>query len=162
MTKFLNIHLHDHPSHGKPVPIETQWHCHGKSDNPVLVFLHEGLGCVELWKDFPEQLSRRTDCNAFVYSRMGYGRSAPAPLPRKLNFMHTEALTLLPRILDAANIRRYILIGHSDGGSIGLIHAGSPHARGLAGLITMAAHLFCEPMTMDGIQSAKKNTSQAI
>ncbi len=161
MTDFLHIkppdhHNPDHNKHGKPVAIETQWHCHGKSDNPVLVFLHEGLGCVRLWKDFPERLSRLTQCNAFVYSRMGYGRSAPAPLPRKLNFMHTEALTLLPRVLDAAHIRQYILIGHSDGGSIGLIHGGSLQARGLAGIITLAAHLFCEPITLDSIQAAKK------
>lgn len=153
MTDFLHIQP---PDHDKPVPIEIQWHCHGKRDKPVLVFLHEGLGCVKLWKEFPARLSRLTQCNAFVYSRMGYGRSAPTPLPRKLNFMHTEALSLLPRILKAANIRNYILVGHSDGGSIGLIHGGSPHAKGLVGIVTLAAHLFCEPVTLDSIEGAKQ------
>ncbi len=154
MTDFLHIQAHDHD---KQVPIEIQWYCHGKKDNPVLVFLHEGLGCIKLWRDFPEHLSRLTQCNAFVYSRMGYGRSATVPLPRKLNFMHSEALTLLPRILKAANIRHYILVGHSDGGSIGLIHGGSSHAKGLTGIITLAAHLFCEPVTRDSIEGAKQH-----
>ncbi len=152
MTDFLTI---KHRPKGTPLRVEIQWHCHGNPDNPVLIFLHEGLGCVASWKDLPEQISRATDCNAFTYSRLGYGGSDPVPLPRKLNFMHIEALDLLPQILKAARITKYIIIGHSDGGSIGIIHAGSTKSHGLKGLVTLAAHLFCEPVTLKSIRAAR-------
>lgn len=91
-----------------------------------------------------------------IFSRFGYGKSDPSPLPWKINFMHTQALKILPDIIKAAKIKKYILIGHSDGGSIGIIFAGSPSCtRGLKGLITMAAHVFCEKITVDCIQQAK-------
>lgn len=128
----------------------------GKKNRPVLVFLHEGLGCVKLWKSFPERLAEQTACDAFVFSRTGYGESDPEPLPWKPNFMHTQALKALPGILAAAGIDTYILIGHSDGGSIALIHAGAPHAApGLKAVITEAAHVFCEPVTLASIRAAR-------
>ncbi|MBW7850867.1 MAG: alpha/beta hydrolase [Rhodospirillales bacterium] len=122
---------------------------------PTLVFLHEGLGCVALWKDFPERLAQATGCGAFVYSRAGYGRSDPAPLPRPVRFMHEEGLAVLPRVLEAAGIDRFVLVGHSDGASISIIYAGSGAARGLEGLILEAPHVFNEDISQQGIQAAK-------
>jgi pimeloyl-ACP methyl ester carboxylesterase len=131
-------------------------HPFGGSAGPALVFLHEGLGCVKMWKSFPERLAEMTGCDAFVYSRSGYGASDPEPLPWKLNFMHTQALTVLPDILAATGIETFMLIGHSDGGSIALIHAGGRHASpGLKAVITEAAHVFCEPVTVASIRAAR-------
>ena len=126
------------------------------SGRPCLIFLHEGLGCVSMWKDFPGQLSDQTQCPALVFSRLGYGRSSPKPLPWKLNFMHQEAVQVLPKIIAASGIREYILVGHSDGGSIGIIFSGSPKlTKGLKGLITEAAHVLCETVSVDSIAEAK-------
>ncbi|MFH1985859.1 MAG: alpha/beta hydrolase [Pseudomonadota bacterium] len=135
--------------------IEIQRHNNERSDRPWLIFLHEGLGCSAMWRDFPRRLSREAGCPALVYSRFGYGNSDPAPLPWKLNYMHKEALNILPKVIEAADIKEYILIGHSDGGSIGIIFSGSPVAKGLKGLITEAAHVFCEPLSVDSIAKAK-------
>jgi len=140
--------------------IEIQWHQGAQKDFPVLIFLHEGLGCTRMWKDFPKKLSQGTGCSALVFSRFGYGKSDPAPLPWKINFMHEQALKILPEIIKKAQIKQYILIGHSDGGSIGVIFAGSPNIKerdGLKGLITEAAHVFCELITVDCIKQAKIN-----
>jgi pimeloyl-ACP methyl ester carboxylesterase len=135
---------------------EIRRYHYGRPGRPVLVFLHEGLGCVKMWKTFPERLAGQAGCDAFAFSRSGYGASDPLPLPWKLNFMHTQALTVLPDILAAAGISTYILIGHSDGGSIALIHAGSRHAApGLKAVITEAAHVFCEPLTLASIRAAR-------
>jgi pimeloyl-ACP methyl ester carboxylesterase len=121
----------------------------------TLVFLHEGLGSTSLWRDFPVKLAEATGCRAFVFSRFGYGQSEPCPLPRPIRFMHDEGLTVLPKVLKAARIDDYILIGHSDGGSIALIHAGGSPAKGLRGVITEAAHVFCEELTIQSIKKAK-------
>lgn len=139
-----------------PDRFEIQWHCPGISDKPVLVFLHEGLGCIAMWKEFPEALCRATGCPGFVFSRLGYGNSDTAPLPWKINFMHTQALKVLPRVLRAAGINEHIIIGHSDGGSIGIMYGGSPLTGGLKGLITEAAHVFCEPLTIASIEAARE------
>jgi pimeloyl-ACP methyl ester carboxylesterase len=104
--------------------LEYVWHGPGAAEAPTLVFLHEGLGCVAMWRDFPEQLVAETGCGGLVYSRAGYGNSDPCELPRAAQFMHDEALVTLPQVLDAFQIREAILVGHSDGGSIALIHAG--------------------------------------
>jgi pimeloyl-ACP methyl ester carboxylesterase len=135
--------------------VDVEWHCLGHSNNPTLVFLHEGLGCVSLWKDIPCILSQMTHCNAFVFSRPGYGLSDPGISPWKINFMHTQATNFLPAVLKAAGIRDHIIIGHSDGGSIGIVYAGSPRASRLKGLVTEAAHVFCEPVTVDAVKQAK-------
>ncbi|CCK81308.1 alpha/beta fold hydrolase [Desulfobacula toluolica] len=140
--------------------IEVQWHKQRQKDHPTLIFLHEGLGCAKMWKDFPQRVSQMTSCPCLVFSRFGYGNSDPCPVPWKINFMHKQALSILPAIIKKAQIKDYILIGHSDGASIGIIFAGSPYARGLKGLITEAAHLFCEPVTVECIQQAKTNYEQ--
>ncbi len=147
MTRFLTA---------AGIRYEIRRYHYGRPGRPVLVFLHEGLGCVKMWKTFPERLAGQAGCDAFAFSRSGYGASDPLPLPWKLNFMHTQALTVLPDILAAAGISTYILIGHSDGGSIALIHAGSRHAApGLKAVITEAAHVFCEPLTLASIRAAR-------
>ena len=87
--------------------LECAWHRHARGpDAPVLVFLHEGLGCVELWRDFPDRLAAACGLDAFVYSRLGYGRSDACALPRPVRYMHEEGLTLLPQVLAAAEIGR--------------------------------------------------------
>ncbi len=119
---------------------------------PTLVFLHEGLGSASLWKDFPDKLAERTGCGALVYSRAGYGRSDSIALPRPVRFMHDEA-GVLPRVLEAAGVRESILVGHSDGASIALIHAGRDRPAGLLGMILEAPHVFTEP---GGLKSIEK------
>ncbi len=91
---------------------------------PTLVFLHEGLGCVAMWKDFPHRLVAATGCSALVYSRAGYGGSDPVALPRPLSYIHDEGRVVLPAVLDAARVRQAILVGHSDGASIAIVNAG--------------------------------------
>ena len=105
--------------------LEYEWYGPKPGEAPTLVFLHEGLGCVAMWRDFPERLAAQTGCGALVYSRAGYGKSDPIELPRPVGFMHEEALVALPQVLDAFAIRETILVGHSDGGSISLIHTGA-------------------------------------
>lgn len=111
----------------------------------TLVLLHEGLGCVALWRDFPERLAAASGLNVFVYSRYGYGGSAAAPPPWPLDYMQREGLTGLPAILDAAAIRDCVLLGHSDGASIALVHAGAVCDPRVQALIVMAPHVFAEP-----------------
>ncbi|HUC61360.1 MAG TPA: alpha/beta hydrolase [Alphaproteobacteria bacterium] len=127
---------------------------------PTLVFLHEGLGSLSLWRDFPAAVAAATGCPAFVYSRQGYGKSDPVALPRPLDFMQREAMGPLPALLQAAKIDDAILIGHSDGASIALVYAGlrekasatradgGPRLRGLA---VLAPHVFVERFCVDAI-----------
>ncbi len=117
-----------------------------------MVLLHEGLGCIDLWRDVPERLAAMTEWGVFAYSRFGYGQSDPAPLPWPMTYMHDEALTVLPRVLDAAGIERAVLVGHSDGGSIAAIHAGATRDPRLLGVVTLAAHFFVEPMNLAAIE----------
>lgn len=137
--------------------MEIAWHGPKPHRAPTLVFLHEGLGCAALWNDFPARLSRATGCGALVVSRIGYGGSDPCPLPRPIRFMHDEGLTVLPGLLEAVGIRRCILVGHSDGGSIALIYAGGTAAAPLQGVITEAAHVFCEELTVRSIEAARES-----
>jgi len=123
---------------------------------PALVLLHEGLGCVGLWNDFPDKLAQATGCGVFVYSRAGYGRSSPVKLPRPLSYMHDEARETLPKLLDAIGFKRGILIGHSDGASIAAIYAGSHQDHRVGGLILMAPHFFTEDMGIASIEEARK------
>lgn len=127
--------------------LEHRW-IEGRSDRPTLVLLHEGLGSVSMWRDFPDAVVRRTGCPAFVYSRAGHG-SSPAPAtPRGVRFMHEEATVVLPALLTQFHIASPILIGHSDGGSIALIYAGTRKARGL---ILLAPHVFVEACSLQSI-----------
>ena len=121
----------------------------------TLVFLHEGLGCVSLWRTFPQRLSEATGWSSLVYSRAGYGRSDGNPPPWPVTFLHQEA-ALLPQVLEAAGVGEHVLIGHSDGGSLALIHAGSPSTRGLLGVVTLAAHVFVEDLTIQSIERAER------
>jgi pimeloyl-ACP methyl ester carboxylesterase len=120
------------------------------------VFLHEGLGSLAMWKDFPSRCARTAGCGALIYSRLGYGRSGPIEGSRGVDFMHDEALKALPELLDKLDIQRPILFGHSDGGSIALIHAGGSH-RPVRGLILLAPHVMVEEYGIRSIQSAKRN-----
>ena len=124
--------------------LEFRWIGPPPAEAPTLVFLHEGLGSVSQWRDFPDRLAAATGCGALVYSRAGYGKSAPVPLPRPVRFMHDEA-AVLAEVLERMNVRDPILVGHSDGASIALIYAGSQPATGLRGLILEAPHVFTEP-----------------
>jgi pimeloyl-ACP methyl ester carboxylesterase len=121
---------------------------------PTLVFLHEGLGSVAMWRDFPARVAHATNSNALVYSRQGYGKSDPLAGPRTVRYMHDEALVVLPALLDALAIDRPILVGHSDGGSIALIHAGAG-VRPVAGVLTLAAHVLVEDISVASIAAAK-------
>jgi len=125
------------------------------SDAPTLVLLHEGLGCVALWRDIPEKLARQTGYGVFVYSRAGYGGSDPVPLPRPLDYMTREAEETLPQVLDAAGIQKAVLLGHSDGATIAAIYAGSVIDMRVRGLILIAPHFFAEDVGLDAIKKAK-------
>ena len=134
--------------------LEVVWHGPSPDKAPTLVFLHEGLGCVAMWRDFPARLAARTGWGALVFSRLGYGRSDPCPLPRPVRYMHDEGLVVLPELLDAMGVHDCILVGHSDGGSIAIIYAGGTPAPPLRGVITEAAHVFCEDITARSIREA--------
>jgi pimeloyl-ACP methyl ester carboxylesterase len=123
---------------------------------PTIVMLHEGLGCVGLWGDFPDQLQAATGAGVFVYSRAGYGCSSPVKLPRPLTFMHEDAREVLPKVLDAIGFRRGLLLGHSDGASIAAIYAGSVQDHRVRGLILIAPHFFTEDMGIAEIARAKE------
>ena len=127
------------------------------ASRPVLVFLHEGLGSIGQWRDFPQQVVAATGCPALVYARYGHGQSDVLEAPRAVDFMHHEARVALPQLLEALGIARPILIGHSDGASIALIHAGSPEGAGrVRGVAVMAPHVFLEERSVEGILAAKQ------
>jgi pimeloyl-ACP methyl ester carboxylesterase len=121
---------------------------------PPLVFLHEGLGSVAMWRDFPAKVAEATGAEVVVYSRRGYGQSAPLAAPNTVDYMHDEARRVVPKLLDQLGLERPVLIGHSDGGSIALIYAGSRLAP-LSGLVLMAPHVFVEDITVASIAAAK-------
>jgi pimeloyl-ACP methyl ester carboxylesterase len=123
---------------------------------PTLVLLHEGLGSVGQWGDFPDRLATATSAGVFVYSRAGYGQSSPVPLPRPLTYMHSEALEVLPKLLDAIGFRRGLLIGHSDGASIATIYAGGVQDHRIRGLSLIAPHFVVEDVSISSIAAAKQ------
>lgn len=135
--------------------LEGRWFGPGPGAAPTLVLLHEGLGCVGLWGDFPQKLTAATGCGVFAFSRAGYGKSDPVPLPRPLTYMHDEARDVLPKILDAIGLRRGFLVGHSDGASIAAIHAGMFGDERLDGIVLIAPHVFTEDMGIASIEQAK-------
>ena len=121
---------------------------------PALVFLHEGLGSIRQWRDFPARVAAATGARALVYDRYGYGQSDVLEEPRRtVRFMHEEALYSLPVFLKGLGVEKPVLIGHSDGASIALIHAGAGHT--VRGVVAMAPHVFIEPVCLRSIQQAK-------
>jgi pimeloyl-ACP methyl ester carboxylesterase len=118
------------------------------------VFLHEGLGSVALWRDFPARVAEASGRRVLVYSRFGHGASDPPDTPRTPRFMHDEALDVLPALLERFDLRDPILVGHSDGGSIALIHAG--RVPGVSALVLLAPHVFVEDESIAGITAAKQ------
>lgn len=128
-----------------------------KTGSPVtMIFLHDGLACVEMWRDIPARLVAATGMPALVYDRVGYGKSDPFPGPLTPDFMHGEAFQILPEVLSRTNVSRAVLIGHSDGGSISLLFAARFPKR-VAGVISLAAHVFVEERTLEGIRQAVEN-----
>jgi pimeloyl-ACP methyl ester carboxylesterase len=142
LTDFLTIH---------GVRLEIQW-SGAATTGPVIVLLHEGLGSVAIWKDFPDRLAEATNLRVFAYSRQGYGQSDPITGPREPDYMHVEAEAVLPAVLAAAGIDRPILFGHSDGASIALIYAAT---HPVTALVLEAPHVFVEPLTVESIAKAK-------
>ncbi len=125
----------------------------GKAESgPVLVFLHEGLGCAAGWRDFPARMVETTGLSALVYSRAGYGGSSPVTLPRPVSYLHDEALRTLPALLDQLGLDDVILFGHSDGASIALIHAGVRHDARIRALVVEAPHVMMEALTIASIR----------
>jgi pimeloyl-ACP methyl ester carboxylesterase len=124
------------------------------ADRPTLVLLHEGLGSVAMWRDFPVKLAQATGCRTVTYSRWGYGKSDRFPGPRDPRYMHREALDELPALRATLAIDDPILVGHSDGASIALIHAGSGQFK-VRGLVLEAPHVFVEDVSIAGIEEAK-------
>ena len=139
------------------VRLECRWWGEPGRTAPTLVLLHEGLGCVAMWRDFPALLHRRTGLSVFAYSRAGYGQSDPATLPRGIDYMHVEGCEVLGAVLDAVDIEDAVLVGHSDGASIAIVHAGE-HAGGSAprvrALVLLAPHVFCEDVSVESIRAA--------
>ena len=123
---------------------------------PTIVMLHEGLGCAGLWGDFPDKLQAATGAGVFVYSRTGYGKSSPVPLPRPHSYMHNEARVVLPRLLDEIGFKRGLLLGHSDGASIVAIYAGSHQDHRVGGLVLIAPHFFTEDSGIASIAETAK------
>ncbi len=126
------------------------------ADAPTIVMLHEGLGSAGLWGDFPDRLQAATSTGVFAYSRAGYGASTPAKLPRPLDYMHVEALDVLPKLLDRIGFRRGLLLGHSDGASIAAIYAGGAPDHRVRGVALIAPHFVVEDISVTSIAEIKQ------
>jgi pimeloyl-ACP methyl ester carboxylesterase len=123
---------------------------------PTIVMLHEGLGSVGMWGDFPDKVAAATGCGVFVYSRKGYGKSSKVELPRAISYMHEEARDSLPKLLDTIGFQRGILLGHSDGASIAAIYAGTHQDHRVRGLVLMAPHFIVEDISVKSIAEARE------
>ena len=145
---------------GRSVSIEHLWISPARNDRPLIVFLHEGLGSLAMWKDFPQRLCEAAACRGLVYSRPGYGRSTPRAIEEAwgLDFMHRQAHEVLPALFDALGIdvarERPWLFGHSDGGSIALLYA-ARWPQHVAGLIVLAPHIMVEDLSVHSIAKAR-------
>ena len=141
--------------------LAVKWFCHAlddhgaeKQDPPVVVMLHEGLGCVEMLRDVPEKIARLTGCNVMAYDRLGHGRSDRLPTSHVHNgYISEEAFNFLPHVLDECKIPKAFLWGHSDGGTMALLFAGRFPQR-VSGVITEAAHVYVDSLTVQGIKTA--------
>lgn len=154
-TSLVRVH-----ALGRDLDIEYQWVGSSDPDAALLVFLHEGLGSVSMWRDFPQRLCEAAGCRGLVYSRPGYGRSTPRAADEVWNpdFMHLQALDVLPALLRALGVdaaaRPPWLFGHSDGGSIALLHAAHAGPR-VAGAIVLAPHILVEDLGVTSIEKAR-------
>lgn len=154
-TEFVEISWRD-----RRVRIEHQWIAPQRSGAPLVVFLHEGLGSLAMWKDFPQRLCDAAQCRGLVYSRPGYGRSTPRPaeVAWGLDFMHRQAHEVLPALLEALGVDTAAhppwLYGHSDGASITLLYAAQFPER-VAGAIVLAPHIMVEDLSVSSIESAR-------
>jgi pimeloyl-ACP methyl ester carboxylesterase len=156
MSEFIDIHWGD-----RPVRIEHAWLGRERADAPLVVFLHEGLGSLSMWKDFPQRLCDAASCRGLVYSRPGYGRSTPRDAGEAwdIDFMHRQAHEVLPALLAALGIDTSAqppwLFGHSDGGSIALLHAARFPER-VAGVVVLAPHILVEDLSVDSIAKTRE------
>ena len=154
-SQFVNIDWAD-----KSVSIEYQWLGSTEAERPLLVFLHEGLGSVAMWKDFPQRLCEAANCRGLVYSRPGYGKSTPRGQDEtwQPDFMHRQAFEVLPALFKALEINAEVekpwLFGHSDGGSIALLFA-AKYAMNTAGTIVLATHILVEEISISSIEKVK-------
>ena len=143
---------------GRPLRIEYEWAGSAPASAPLLVFLHEGLGSVAMWRDFPARLCEAAGVRGLVYSRPGYGRSTPRPTDEHWSpdFMHVQAREVLPALLHAVGVREPPwLFGHSDGGTIALLHAAAfPDA--VQGVVVLAPHIFVEEISVTSIRQARE------
>lgn len=148
-TRFADIDWR-----GTPQRIEYEWVGDARSAMPMVVFLHEGLGSVAMWKDFPRRFCDTNGLSGFVFSRPGYGRSTPRRADERwaVDFMHRQADEVLPALFAATGIARPWLFGHSDGGSIALLHAAR---HDVAGVVAVAPHLFVEDLSVASIDRAR-------
>jgi pimeloyl-ACP methyl ester carboxylesterase len=135
--------------------LEHAWHGPPPESAPTLIFLHEGLGSVSMWRDFPESVAREAAMGALVYSRAGYGRSDPIELPRPKSYLHDEA-RVLGSVLDAAGVREAVLVGHSDGASIALIYVATADDPRVRGAVVMAPHVHARDVNYDEIADARE------
>lgn len=147
----------DATEEGSPLPARRR----APSPAPIMVFLHEGLGSVSMWRDFPDQLCRTLGLRGLVYSRPGYGNSTPRPVNERWqpDFMHRQAFEVLPAFLQALGVapsdQPIYLFGHSDGGSISLLYA-ARQSQSLAGIVVAAPHIMVEDITVENIQKARE------
>jgi pimeloyl-ACP methyl ester carboxylesterase len=132
------------------VALEYRWVGQANEGTPTIVFLHEGLGSVSMWRDFPERLAAETGCRGLVYSRRGHGASGPIDGPRPVRFMHDEALEVLPALIAHFQLKEVILFGHSDGASIAIIYTGA-RMGSVRALVLEAPHVFVEPVCIEAI-----------
>ena len=127
---------------------------------PTLVMMHEGLGCIALWRDLPERLAAATGYGVLAYSRAGYGASDLCALPRRLDYQTHEGTAVLAEVLDALGLQQVVLMGHSDGATMAAVYAGSVSDMRVRGLVLIAPHFFAEPMGLDAIREAGRAYAQ--
>lgn len=146
-------------SMGRTIDIECGWIAPEKKDSDLIVFLHEGLGSISMWRDWPAHVCAAANCRGLVFSRYGYGQSTPRPPAetRPISYLHTQAQDALPKLFEALGIanERPVLFGHSDGGSIALIYAAT-YPDQVKAIAVAAPHIFVEDVTIEGIRQARE------
>ena len=154
MTAPSEVQVHDFDCRAAGHRLRARRLTHQRR-GPVLVFLHEGLGCIELWRDFPAALVEATGLDGLIYDRWGHGSSDALTVTRTPHYLHEEAFESLPEVLTQCGVKDVVLIGHSDGGTIALLY-GARYPKGIRGIITEAAHVFVEDVTLAGIRETVK------